>query len=152
MHILLWNAAPTHTPCSKHRRPLALSGTRKGLCGRSPCRVRQGHSGPTTSQTPRHYRYLWRGKMLGEVCVCVCSAALSYLTLWQLRGVQPARLLCPWESPGKNTGVGCHFLLQGTFLIQGSNLHLTVSCIGRQILYWHVLIRRLTTWTLYVWS
>ena len=25
---------------------------------------------------------------------------------------QPNRLLCPWESPGKNTGVGCHFLLQ----------------------------------------
>ena len=26
--------------------------------------------------------------------------------------VQPTRLLCPWDSPGKNTGVGCHFLLQ----------------------------------------
>ena len=26
---------------------------------------------------------------------------------------QPTRLLCPWDSPGKNTGVGCHFLLQG---------------------------------------
>ena len=28
-------------------------------------------------------------------------------------GLQPTRLLCPWNSPGKNTGVGCHFLLQG---------------------------------------
>ena len=27
---------------------------------------------------------------------------------------QPTRLLCPWDSPGKNTGVGCHFLLQCT--------------------------------------
>ena len=27
-------------------------------------------------------------------------------------GLQPTRLLCPWNSPGKNTGVGCHFLLQ----------------------------------------
>ena len=27
-------------------------------------------------------------------------------------GLQPARLLCPWNSPGKNTGVGCHSLLQ----------------------------------------
>ena len=26
---------------------------------------------------------------------------------------QPTRLLCPWDSPGKNTGVGCHFLFQG---------------------------------------
>ena len=28
---------------------------------------------------------------------------------------------CPWDSPGKNTGVGCHALLQGIFLTQGSN-------------------------------
>ena len=27
-------------------------------------------------------------------------------------------LLCPWNFPGKNTGVGCHFLLQGIFLMQ----------------------------------
>ena len=36
----------------------------------------------------------------------------------------PARLFCPWDSPGKNTGVGCHPLLQGIFLTQGSNRHL----------------------------
>ena len=35
-----------------------------------------------------------------------------------------ARLPCPWDSPGKNTGVGCHGLLQGILLTQGSNLHL----------------------------
>ena len=35
---------------------------------------------------------------------------------------QPARLLCPRASPGKNTGVGCHALLQGIFPTQGSNL------------------------------
>ena len=35
--------------------------------------------------------------------------------------LQPARLLCPWDFPGKNTGVGCHFLLQGIFPTQGSN-------------------------------
>ena len=34
----------------------------------------------------------------------------------------PTRLLFPWNSPGKNTGVGCHSLLQGIFLTQGSNL------------------------------
>ena len=32
-------------------------------------------------------------------------------SLWP-HGLQPARLLCPWDFPGKNTGVGCHFLLQ----------------------------------------
>ena len=31
-------------------------------------------------------------------------------------------LLCPWDFPGKNTGVGCDFLLQGIFQTQGSNL------------------------------
>ena len=35
--------------------------------------------------------------------------------------LQPTRLLCPWDSPGKNTGVGCHFLLQGIFPTQESN-------------------------------
>ena len=31
------------------------------------------------------------------------------------------KFLCPWDFPGKNTGVGCHFLLQGIFLTQGLN-------------------------------
>ena len=39
----------------------------------------------------------------------------------QPRGLWLTRLLCPWNSPGKNTGVSCHFLLQGIFPIQGSN-------------------------------
>ena len=38
-------------------------------------------------------------------------------------GTEPARLLCSWDSPGKNTGVDCHALLQGIFPTQGSNLH-----------------------------
>ena len=37
-------------------------------------------------------------------------------------GLQPARLLRRWDLPGKNTGVGCHFLLQGIFPTQGLNL------------------------------
>ena len=37
-------------------------------------------------------------------------------------GLWPTRLLCPWDYPGKNTGVGCHFLLWGIFLTQGFNL------------------------------
>ena len=44
-------------------------------------------------------------------------------SVWPL-GLEPARLLCPWDSLGKNAGVGCHFLLQGIFLTQGLNLHL----------------------------
>ena len=33
----------------------------------------------------------------------------------------PTRILCPWDFPGKSTGVGCHFLLQEIFLTQESN-------------------------------
>ena len=40
------------------------------------------------------------------------------------RGTVPLKLLCPSDSPGKNTGVGCHALLQGIFLTQDSNPHL----------------------------
>ena len=50
----------------------------------------------------------------------------------QLQGLGSARLLCPWDSPGKNTGVGCHSLFQGIFLTQESNAGL-LNC--RQILY-----------------
>ena len=52
-------------------------------------------------------------------------------------GLEPTELLCPWYFPGKNTVVGCHFLLQGIFPIQGSNSGLW-HC--RQILY-HCIIQ-----------
>ena len=54
--------------------------------------------------------------------VCVSRSVVS--NSLRPRGLKPARLLCPWDSPGKNTGVGCHALLQGIFPTQGSNLHL----------------------------
>ena len=41
-----------------------------------------------------------------------------------VHGLQPTGFLCPWDSPGKNTGVGSQFLLQGIFSAQGSNLGL----------------------------
>ena len=37
------------------------------------------------------------------------------------RGLWPTRLPCPWNFPAQNTGVGCHFLLQGIFPTRGSN-------------------------------
>ena len=47
-------------------------------------------------------------------------------------GLQPTVLLCPWDSPGKNTGMGCHSLLQKIFPTQESNPGL-LHC--RQMLY-----------------
>ena len=69
------------------------------------------------------------------VCVCVCVCVLV-AQLWPTHCASmdcgPSRLLCPWDFPGKNTEVGCHFLLQRIFLTQGSNSDL-LHC--RQILY-----------------
>ena len=53
--------------------------------------------------------------------VCVCSLVSDSL---RPHGLGPAKLLCPWDSSGKNTGVGCPFLLQGIFPTQGSNRYL----------------------------
>ena len=50
----------------------------------------------------------------------------------QPHGLLPTRLLRPWDFPGKSTGVGCHFLLQGIFMTQGLDLGLP-HC--RQMLY-----------------
>ena len=49
---------------------------------------------------------------------------LSHSVVSDSLQLYPTRLLCPWDSPGKNTGVGCLSLLQGIFLIQGLNMHL----------------------------
>ena len=64
-----------------------------------------------------------------------CLVAKSCPTLLQSHGLQPARLLSPWDFLSKNTGVGCHFLLLGIFPMQGSN-----PC------FLHC------SWTLYLWA
>ena len=60
-----------------------------------------------TCQTQRQVRFF--------CCCCSCP------TLCDPHGLLLARLLRPWDSPGKNNGVGCHFLLQGIFPTQGLN-------------------------------
>ena len=60
--------------------------------------------------------------------VCQLSHHCCYLvaqlcpTLLQPCGLQPVRLFCPWDFPGKNTGVGCHFLLHRIFPDPGIEL------------------------------
>ena len=46
--------------------------------------------------------------------MCVLSCSVLSVSLWPIV-LQPTRLLCPWDFSDKNTGVGCHFLLQGIF-------------------------------------
>ena len=58
-----------------------------------------------------------RGKRSGSVSCSVVSDSL------ETHGLEPARPLCPWNSPGKNIWVGCQSPLQGIFLTQGLNPH-----------------------------
>ena len=56
--------------------------------------------------------------------ILVLSVSVSHSVMpdsLRPHGLQPTSLLCPWDFPGKNTGMGCHFLLQGIFPTQGSN-------------------------------
>ena len=53
----------------------------------------------------------------------------------QRYGLQPAKLLCPWDSLGKKTRVGCCALLQGIFWPRYWTRVSYISCIGRQVLY-----------------
>ena len=53
---------------------------------------------------------------------CCCLVTESSPTFLRPCRLWPSRPLCPWNFPGKNTGVGCRFLLQGIFPIQGLNL------------------------------
>ena len=68
-------------------------------------------------------------KVLQALSGCVFSCLVRFDSL-QPHGLQPTRLLCPWNFSGKNTGMGFPFLLQGIFLTQGSN-----SCF-LNLLHW----------------
>ena len=65
-----------------------------------------------------------------SVCMCVLTQFVS--DSLQPHGLQPIRLLCPWNFAGKNTWVGCHFLLQGIFPTQRLNSYLF------SLLHWQV--------------
>ena len=71
------------------------------------------------------------------ICLYLCMCSLhAQSCLTPLRSMDPAmgspaRLLCPWDFPDKNTGASCHFLLQGIFPTQGSNPSLL------HLMHWH---------------
>ena len=67
--------------------------------------------------------------ILNTTDYCCCLVILSCPTLLWPHGLQLTRFHCPWDFSGKDTGVGCHFLLQGIFPTQRLN-----PCL----LYWQV--------------
>ena len=78
------------------------------------------------SPTKIHFRIVWSSDMWIPDIVSLINKNLTgdrfkfillllfSLTLLWPHGLQPARVLCPWNFPGKNTGVGCHFPLRGS--------------------------------------
>ena len=97
--------------------PCSPEGTTQGQRGHG--RQLGGHSLQSVSRL---------GREEGRVCQVTSVVSDS----WRPHGLWPARLLCPWDSPGKNTGVGCHALLQGVFPTQGSSPYLL------SLLHWQV--------------
>ena len=71
-------------------------------------------------------KYVTQGLDPGECFITSrdVRAKSLQLSLGDPVDLQPTSPVSPWDSPGKNTGVGCHALLQGTFQTQGSNPHL----------------------------
>ena len=83
-----------------------------------------------------HLYHMGRGGIFTQCCnngqsqsVCMLSCVWLQRIL-QSFGLKPARCLCPWDFSSKNTGVGCHFLLQEIFLTQDSNHVSCVVCIA----------------------
>ena len=75
----------------------------------------------------------WESGFVYEECTLPMAAQLlSRVRPFAIPWTVAYSLLCPWDFPGKSTGVGCHFLLQRIFPTQGSNLALP-HC--RQTLY-----------------
>ena len=100
----------------------------------SPATDKIRHSVIHDSKPYHSYNFFILSGASPVLCVCVSVCVLSHLvclTLWNPMDYS-CRLFYAWDSPGKNTGVGSHSLLQGIFLTQGSNLGL-LHC--RQILY-----------------
>ena len=77
-----------------------------------------------------HLQVKLRTESIHWICCCYCLVTKSCLTLFWPHGdgLKLSKLLCPWDFLGKNSGMSCHFLLQGIFPPQGLNLH------SRQIL------------------
>ena len=87
-----------------------------------------------------------------DVITYMCTSTHSVVSKsWKAYGLWPARLLCPWNSPGRNTGVGSHSLLQGIFPTQGSNPGIP-QC--RQVFYQlsHQGSPRILEWVAYPFS
>jgi len=134
-HSLLKASAPTGKETSS-RPPLWLWGNRHhGRAASLPLLVcflsSFPYPSPWVSPTKQTLDLLGssyislKSSIISHLCTYdPCTVAQSCPTLCDPKDHSTLGSFCPWDFPGKNTGVGCHFLLQGIFLTQGSNAHL----------------------------
>ena len=102
-----WRVWPGQSRCLTQ----VLEG--KSGCGREQMARSRAGMGAVRKQVQQERRVLVTRTAGGRA-----EKEMSYI---QPHRPQPSRLLCPWDSPGKNTGVGSHSFLQGIFLTQGLN-------------------------------
>ena len=81
----------------------------------------------------RRYGILLEGMSVEKVQKCLVASVVSHSL--PPHKPQPARFHCLWDSPGKNTGMGCHALLQGICPTRGSTPHLLLLLHYRRIIY-----------------
>ena len=113
---------------SGRRRRRGTEGRGRGKKGRVEGRRGRGELGGSDKA------------LLHSGCTCLPMCVLSRSVMSDpllLHGLGPARLLCPWDSPGENTGACCHALLQGIFPTLGSNRGLSpcgwiLYCLSHQ--------------------
>ena len=148
--ISLWGI-----PVFQHLASLALSNTYVIDCDDQKCSP-QNFQGPSREPSHSHWEALGTSH---KIMICFSSATWVLVGNRQQSGLmcagfdrqeQPSRLLCPLDFSGKNTGTGCHFLLQRIFWTQGSNpsllycrqslYHCTTreACIGHHSLFFLV--------------
>ena len=146
---------PTQQPATLGGQKLLLAPPSGGLVAEclqwdfSVNNLPQHAVGPTSSQRQRSgVQQPPRCGPQQHVCLSVAMAepfptrSASQFMGWEVpvRSYQPTRLLRPWDSPGENTGVRCHFLLQGIFQTQGWNPHLMSPALAGRF------FTTITTW------
>ena len=139
-----WTPAPLHWDCG------VLT---TGLFGSTPPR---SQSVPQSSAAQRNQK---GGKKVFDfvllVCFkCVCYQSLSRVWLLWRHGRSPTKLLCPWDFPGKNPGVGWHFLLQ-IFVAQESNphlLHWQADSLPPETFFYHLRHREALLWDIQMYN
>ena len=90
---------------------------------RRQAQINTRHVGRLCPEPHRTHGFIWGPSCSNKVTASYLASSTCSVLYNSLRphGLQPTRLLCPWDAPGKNAGVGCHSLLQGIFLAQGWN-------------------------------